>query len=75
MLKYDPFPRFNEGNQPTHSHKLLPVGVPHVVIINPSSVSLAMERALADTLLHSDQSVSRISHQLSSALEKVQAEP
>jgi len=34
-----------------------------------------MERALADTLLDSDQSVFRIPHQLSSALDKVQAEP
>jgi len=63
-----------KGNHLAHP-QLLPVGVPHVVIIKLSSVSLALERTLADTLLNSDQCLQDFPHPLSSALDKFKAEP
>jgi len=59
----------------TNAHKLLPVGVPHVVIMKLSSVSLAHGMCTCRYLVNSDQSGSRSPHKLTSALDKVQAEP
>jgi len=48
--------RCNSENHPPPAHKLLPVGVPHVVIINLCSVSPCSWNAhLQITLLNSDQ--------------------